>query len=83
MRRQVRWTERLADGGKLQVRVTVRGETVKWQFKRADEDTWDYDSQPTDAQWDMLEEKVSGRYRRGQVALDKPLALIRRTRSGE
>ena len=39
---------------------------MKWQFKRADEERWDYDSPPTTEEWDLLEEILERRVNRGR-----------------
>lgn len=80
MRRQIRWTERLDDGTKVKIRVSFHGHTIKWQFKRSDEREWDYDSPPTKAQWDELEQRIMNRYQRGHVAITKELKLVRKMR---
>ena len=47
MRRQVCWMEKQEDGVKLEIRVAIEQGKVKWQFKRSDEEKWDYDTAPT------------------------------------
>ena len=42
---------------------------IKWQFKRADEERWDYDTPPTAEDWKTLEEKVDKLYHRRRAAL--------------
>ena len=54
------------DGVKRETRVQVSRHSLKWQFKRADEETWDYDSPPTGADWDMLEDILKRRAGRGR-----------------
>ena len=39
---------------------------IKWQFKRADAESWDYDSVPTGDDWDSLEEILRRRVNRGR-----------------
>jgi len=80
MKRQVRWTEKLGGGVKKDVRVSFHGQDIKWQFRRSDEGRWDYDRRPTPEEWDTLEERLLNRYRRGHVALDKALSLVRQLR---
>ena len=66
MRNSVSWTRRCEDGVKREVRAFVTARHIKWQYKRADEERWDYDSPPTTADWDALEETVSKRVSRGR-----------------
>ncbi len=66
MKHKVKWKERGEDGVKREVRVEITRGGLKWQFKRADEDRWDYDSQPTGQDWNTLEEILSRRARRGK-----------------
>ncbi len=56
----------MADGVKREVRVTIRGGHLKWQFKRADEECWDYDHKPEAADWDALEDILTRRSGRGR-----------------
>ena len=80
MRRQIRWTDKLSDGVKRDVRVAVSKRTIKWQFKRSDADEWDYDSLPTRMDWDRLEDAVMRRGQRGQTDGNCELQLLRRLR---
>lgn len=80
MRRQIRWTDKLPDGVKRDVRVSVHGGTIKWQFLRSDKAGWDYDTPPTPEDWDALEQRLLDRYNRGHVAIEKILNLVRRER---
>ena len=66
MKRKISWTRREEDGVKREVRVTISRGKIKWQFKRADQDRWDYDSPPTGEEWDTLEEILGRRMRRGR-----------------
>ncbi len=79
MKRQVCWVEKLEDGVKREIRVTVHGGKIKWQFKRSDMSQWDYDSAPTEQDWDALQAKCQDRYRRKACSL-KDLELIRKAR---
>lgn len=47
MHRQICWVERLGDGVKREVRVAIQRQEIKWQFKRSDEERWDYTSAPS------------------------------------
>ena len=40
MKQKISWTLREEDGVKREVRVEVAAKSIKWQFKRADEDAW-------------------------------------------
>ncbi len=60
------WTEKLPDGLKRETRVNVTHRSLKWQFKRSDEERWDYDSLPTAKDWDSLEDILSRRAGRGR-----------------
>lgn len=77
MQRQICWIDRLDDGVKREVRVAIQSGAVKWQFKRSDEELWDYDGPPTKDDWDALLEKVENRYHRRTASHDN-LELVRR-----
>jgi len=80
MKRQIRWTEKTADGDKVDIRVSFHGKNVKWQFKGAGMKEWRYNQIPTDEQWDALELRVKNRYQRGHVSIDKTLEQVRKLR---
>jgi hypothetical protein len=80
MKRQIRWTERLEDGVKKDVRVSFHGDDIKWQFRRSDSKYWDYETPPTSEEWDELEDRILKRYQRGHLAIEKELELVRRKR---
>lgn len=67
MRQKISWTLRDTDGVKREVRVEITGKSLKWQFKRADDAAWDYDSAPREADWDELESILSRRAARGRA----------------
>ncbi len=78
MRRMICWTERLSDGVKREVRVTfLPGEHIKWQYKRSDEERWDYNTPATKADWEVLLEKTEGFYNRRRATL-KQLETVQR-----
>ncbi|MBN2302049.1 MAG: hypothetical protein JXN60_05975 [Lentisphaerae bacterium] len=80
MKKQISWTTRMADGVKREVRVSVDSHKAKWQFKRSDEDRWDYHSPPATEDWDALEEILVRRGLRGrQLNL---LEKVRKIRAG-
>ena len=56
MRRPIAWVEKDEDGMKTQIRVSFRGENIKWQFLDPGETRWDYDRTPTEEQWEELDE---------------------------
>jgi len=66
VKNNISWTGRCADGVKREVRILVTAHHMKWQFKRDDEERWDYDSPPTTEEWDMLEEILERRVNRGR-----------------
>lgn len=62
----ISWTVKLPDEGvKRETRVHVSQRNLKWQFKRTDEESWDYDSPPEPEDWDMLEDVLRRRAGRG------------------
>ncbi len=69
MKRNIEWKEKTEDGVKRIVRVLFPGKgQVKWQFKRADEERWDYDTPPSSEDWKTLQEKVENLYQRNRCA---------------
>lgn len=79
MKRKISWTRRCEDGIKREVRVMISRGGIKWQFKRADEEHWDYDSAPTKEDWDALEEILRRRVTRGRgINLMESVRKIRR-----
>ena len=78
--RQICWIEKLDDGVKRDVRVSVQRGHVKWQFKRSDQDRFDYDSPPTRDDWDNFMERMENRYHRRNVSFDD-LELVRVARA--
>ena len=81
MKRQICWTERNEDGIKRDVRVRFHGAHILWQSKRSDSAIWDYDSPPSEADWDTLEGKLRGLYQRGYISLEKQLEQIHKARN--
>jgi hypothetical protein len=77
----IEWTERLEDRVKRKVRITFIGhDKIKWQFKRSDEEFWDYDTPPTADDWEALEEKVDALYHRRRQPF-KHLELVRKLKA--
>jgi len=69
MKRDIEWKDKTEDGVKRTVRVKFPGQgVIKWQFKRADEEMWDYDTPPSDDDWQYLVSKVEGMYNRNRCA---------------
>lgn len=77
MQRQICWIDRLEDGTRREIRVTIMRDKVKWQFKLENAERWDYSSSPTSLDWDELRTKVENRYHR-RTATHADLLLIRR-----
>lgn len=80
MKKMISWTVKTDDGVKRETRVNVSRRSIKWQFKRADESRWDYDSDPLDSDWNMLEDVLRRRAGRGR-AVDL-LASVQKLRAG-
>ena len=68
MQQSVDWTDRTEEGIKREVRVTVARQQVKWQFRLASEELWDYASPATAEDWDTLLQKMKNRYQRRNVS---------------
>ena len=80
MKRKIEWTERIDGRVKRTVRISFPGKRiVKWQFKRSDQEGWDYDSLPTNEDWQYLEEKLEGMINR-RIAHYETLELVRKLR---
>ena len=80
MKRDIEWIEKLPDGVKRTVRIKFEGQgKIKWQFKRSDEELWDYKTPPSLADWDALQEKIDGLYNRRRAAF-KDVELVRQFR---
>ena len=69
----------MEDGVKREVRAQVTKRGIKWQFKRADQELWDYDSRPTAEDWDALEEIMERRTGRGRaVGMQEAVQKLRK-----
>ncbi len=66
MKHTTSWTDKLPDRIKRETRVHIAHHSLKWQFKRSDEERWDYDSTPTSEDWDKLEDILKRRAGRGK-----------------
>jgi carbonic anhydrase len=76
----IEWVEKLDDGIKRKIRITFLGKgKMKWQTKRSDEEMWDYDTPPSPADWENIEEKVDALYHRRRTPY-KNLELVRQLR---
>jgi len=81
MKRDIEWIERLDDGVKRTVRIAVSmNKGIKWQFKRSDEERWDYDTPPSSEDWNNLEEKVAALYNRRR-ATHEELEMVRKMKA--
>lgn len=65
MRADIEWVEKLENRIKRTVRITFPGhDQIKWQFKRSDEEFWDYDTPPSAEDWEALAAKMDSLYHR-------------------
>ncbi len=78
MKRPIRWTGHCEDGVKREVRVALTSGNIQWQFKRADESSWDRETDPETEDWDELEEVLQRRVARGRSV--KLLDIVRKWR---
>lgn len=77
MKADIEWVEKLGGGVKRKIRITFLGHgKIKWQFKRSDEEAWDYDTPATPGDWNTLEEKVEALYNRRRLPY-KHIELVR------
>ncbi len=80
MKRDIEWIEKLDDGVKRTVRIAVSmNKGIKWQFKRSDEERWDYDTPASPEDWAALDEKVAALYNRRR-ATHEELEMVRSQR---
>ena len=78
MKADLEWVEKLENRIKRKVRITFCGhDRIKWQFKRSDEDFWDYDTPPTAEDWETLEMKIDALYHRRRSPY-KHLELVKK-----
>ncbi len=74
MQSPINWFEKLENGVKREVQVTVARQRVVWEFRVQGEDKWEQKTRPTGEQWDDLLQKMKDRYqRRRATALDMDL----------
>lgn len=74
--REISWVLKTEDGVKREVRVNLHGRRLKWQFKRADEDAWDYDSEPTESDWEEFFDRMKKRLQRNKGVDIQTMALF-------
>ena len=80
MKADIEWVEKLDGGLKRKIRITFLGHgKIKWQFKRSDEEAWDYNTPPCASDWEVLEDKVEALYNRRRTPY-KNLELVRKLR---
>ncbi|MDK2858596.1 MAG: hypothetical protein PWQ29_1050 [Verrucomicrobiota bacterium] len=79
MKRDIEWKEMLEGGVKRTVRIHIQAGKVKWQFKRSDEERWDYDTPPSSEDWEALETKMDQLYHRRRASY-KDFELVREMR---
>ncbi|MCE9614358.1 MAG: hypothetical protein K8T26_08780 [Lentisphaerae bacterium] len=77
MRRPICWTTRLEDRTKREVRVSITGRAMAWQFKCAGDEGWDRTSRPTAGDWQTLMDTAERWYTRRALTHEN-LVLIRR-----
>lgn len=76
MKRDIEWKEKLDDGIKRTVRISIGNGKIKWRFKRSDEERWDYDTPPSPEDWQALDDKIHALYNRRRAAL-KDVELVK------
>lgn len=82
MKADIEWVEKLGGGVKRKIRITFLGQgKIKWQFKRSDEEVWDYETPATPDDWNTLEEKVEALYNRRRLPY-KHFELVKKLKKG-
>lgn len=76
--REIAWIQKLEDGVKREIRVNLRGKQLKWQSKRSDEEKWDYDSEPSELDWEEFMDKMKNRLLRNHGVDIQTMALFER-----
>ncbi|HLS27730.1 MAG TPA: hypothetical protein VK041_03715 [Opitutales bacterium] len=83
MRRDITWNERLPDRTHREVRVQFHGGKLFWrerisQSRRARSDeTWQYDFEPSEEDWEQLLEEVMRRFQR-RSARQEDIDLVKK-----
>ena len=73
----INWFERLENGTKREVQVTVARHQVVWEFRVLGVDAWEETTQPTAEHWDDLLQKMKDRYQRRR-ATELDMGLVTR-----
>ena len=80
MKADIEWVDKLDDGVKRKVRITFMGKSkMKWQTKRSDEESWDYDTPPSAEDWDLIVDKLDQLYHRRRQPYQR-LELVQKLR---
>ncbi len=77
MQSPINWFEKLENGVKREVQVTVAQQRVVWEFRVLGEDDWEQKTQPTGEHWDDLLQKMKDRYQRRR-ATELDMGLVTR-----
>ncbi len=77
MRRPIGWIDKKCPDGPREVRVSFRGDKLKWQFLPKGAENWDYDTPPREENWQELEDKILQLIQRGHL-YERELAIARR-----
>ena len=76
MKHDYEWVERLEDGTRRTVRVSLpSGGKIIWMYLNVADDRWSRNMTPTAEDWDVLEKKVRGRYNRRRAGM-KDVELV-------
>ena len=71
MKANIEWSDKPVPGVKRKIRVTfIRNQRIKWQFKRSDEENWDYLTPPSNLDWMDLEKKANALYQRKRLSYE-------------
>ena len=71
MKADIEWSDKPVPGIKRKIRVTfIKNNSIKWQFKRSNEDKWDYITPPTLNDWKDLQEKAYALYQRKRLSYE-------------
>jgi hypothetical protein len=73
----INWFEKLENGVKREVQVTVARQRVVWAFRILGEDAWEDKTQPTAGHWDDLLQKMKDRHQRRR-ATELDMGLVTR-----
>lgn len=79
MRRPICWVDRECEEGKREVRVSFHGDTIKWQFLPNGAEQWDYDSKPSEENWNQLQQKLADLWQRGHTC-NAEMELVKKLR---